>query len=52
MKITDIKQGDIVTYRSGRVNYVNKPYNYHYYFHEDFKNPAFNKGFDIIKIQR
>lgn len=52
MKITDIKQGDIVTYRSGRVNYVNKPYNYHYYFNEDFKNPTFGKRMDIIKIQR
>ena len=29
MKVKDIKFGDIVTYRSGRINHVNNPYNYH-----------------------
>lgn len=52
MKINDIQFGDIVTYRSGRVNNVNKPYNYHYYFNEDFKNPHFGKRMDIMTIQR
>ena len=28
MKIKDIRFGDIVTYRSGRINHVNNPYNY------------------------
>ena len=52
MKITDIRKGDIITYRSGRTNNVNNPHNYHCYFNEDFKNPTFGKRFDIIKIQR
>lgn len=52
MKITDIRKGDIITYRSGRTNNVNNPYNYYRYFNEDFKNPTFGKRFDIIKIQR
>lgn len=29
MRVNDIKFGDIVTYRSGRVNNVNNPYRYH-----------------------
>lgn len=52
MKITDIRKGDIVTYKSGRINIVNKPKMYHYYFNEDFKNPTLNRGFNIMKIQR
>ena len=52
MEIKDIQFGDIVTYRSGRINNVNKPYNYHYYFNEDFKNPHFGKRMDIMTIQR
>lgn len=52
MKIVDIRKGDIVTYKSGRINYVNKPSQYHYWFNEDFKNPRLNRGFDIMKIQR
>ena len=52
MKIVDIRKGDIVTYRSGRINVVGKPKNYRFYFNEDFKNPTLNCGFDIMKIQR
>lgn len=52
MTIKDIKKGDIVTYRSGRVNIVNKPGQYHYWFNKDFKNREFGCGFDIMKIQR
>lgn len=52
MKVRDIRKGDIVTYRNGRVNNVNKPENYHYWFDEDFRNHQFGKRFDIMKIQR
>ena len=52
MKITDIKKGDIITYRSGRVNNVNKPGNYHYYFNDNFTNRTKGSNFDIMKIQR
>ena len=52
MKVEDIRKGDIVTYKNGRVNNVNKPDKYHYWFNEDFKNPMLNRGFDIMKIER
>ena len=52
MKVKDIKKGDIITYRSGRVNNVNNPDNYHYYFKYNFKNREFVSNFDIMKIQR
>lgn len=52
MKITDIRKGDIVTYRNGRINNVNKPLNYHRYFNEDFRNITFGGNMDIITIQR
>ncbi len=52
MKIKDIKFGDIVTYRSGRVNNVNNPENYHYYFNNNFVNISKGINFDIMRIQR
>lgn len=52
MKINDIKKGDIVTYRTKRVNYVNNPDNYKRYFNDKFENPQFGFTFDIMKIQR
>lgn len=52
MKVKDIKKGDIVTYRSGRVNNVNNPSSYHFYFNENFENITKPKGWDIMKIQR
>lgn len=52
MKVEDIRKGDIVTYRSGRTNNVNKPYKYHYWFNEYFKNRNFGSEMDIMKIQR
>ena len=54
MKIKDIKFGDIVTYRSGRSNNVNKPYKYQMWYNADFKNKSKNYGsnFDIMTIKR
>ena len=52
MKPKDIKKGDIVTYRSGRINRVNKPFKYERYFTDDFKNENFGSGMDIVKIER
>ena len=52
MTIKDLKKGDTVTYRSGRVNIVNKPGQYHYWFNKDFKNREFGCGFDIMRIDR
>lgn len=50
--INEIKKGDIVTYRCGRVNNVNNPDNYKKYFNNNFENPKFGKWMDIMKIQR
>lgn len=52
MRVNDIKFGDIVTYRSGRVNNVNNPYEYHQHFNENFENISKPSDFDIMRIQR
>ena len=52
MTTIEIKKGDIVTYRNGRINNVNKPIKYFVYFTEDFKNANLGRGMDIMKIQR
>lgn len=52
MRVNDIKFGDIVTYRSGRVNNVNNPFRYHQYFNENFENISKPSDFDIMRIQR
>ena len=52
MTIKDIKKGDIITYRSGRINNVNKPEKYHYYFNENFENRGLGYDYTIVKIQR
>lgn len=33
-------------------NNVNKPYKYHQFYNNDFKNISLYSGFDIMKIQR
>lgn len=45
-----IKKGDVVTYQTGRVNCVNKPYNYRKYFNRDMYNSKLN--LEIVKIER
>lgn len=52
MKINDIKKGDIVTYRNGRTNNVNKPNNYKAYYYKNFTHRELGSNFDIVKIQR
>lgn len=52
MRTSDIRKGDIITYRSGRINIVNKPYKYEYWFNEDFKHREWDFRNDIMKIQR
>lgn len=52
MKIKDIKFGDIVTYRSGRINNVNNPSRYHQYFNNNFENTTKGMDFDIMLIRR
>ena len=50
MKINDIRFGDIVTYRSGRINNVNNPDRYYQYFNKNFENISKGMAFDITKI--
>ena len=45
-----IKKGDIVTYDSGKRNFVNKPFKYQMYFDTNMYNS--NLNLRIIKIQR
>lgn len=51
MQLKDIRKGDIVTYRDGMINHVNKPYSYEKWFNNDFNNIQL-KNIQIIKIQR
>lgn len=51
MQLKDIKKGDIVTYKNGNINYVNKPTQYYEYFYKDFNNKEY-RTLDIVKIQR
>lgn len=52
MQLKDIRKGDIVTYRDGRINYVNKPFKYEKHYTDDFKNKNFGCNWEIVKIQR
>ncbi len=50
--IKEIRKGDIVTYKSGRINYVNNPSNYKIFYDESFENIGLGQSFKIMKIQR
>ena len=52
MKIGDIRKGDIVTYRSGKTNNVNRVYKYSEWYKEDFTYKRKYRQLDIMKIQR
>lgn len=52
MKPKDIKKGDIVVYRSGRVNHVNKPKQYARYYDDNFENWGLGREYGIIMILR
>ena len=52
MKVTDIRRGDIVTYRDGSKNHVNKPKRYKCWYYNDFTNKNKDSNKDIKKIQR
>lgn len=50
--VSEIKKGDIILYRSGRINHVNKPFKYELWFDEDFKHIEYNRSSDIMEIKR
>ncbi len=52
MKVKEIKFGDIVTYRSGKINNVNNLFRYIQYYNDNFENILKGSDFDIMKIQR
>lgn len=52
MRVEDIRKGDIIIYKSGRINIVNKPYKYECWYNEKFKHITFGSSEDIMKIQR
>lgn len=51
MKSIDIQQGDIITYRKGGINYVNKPSKYREWFDKDLINKEW-RDLKIVRIQR
>jgi hypothetical protein len=52
MRARDIKFGDVITYRSGRVNNVNNPDKYHIYFNDNLENKTKPSDWDIMRVQR
>jgi len=51
MKVSDIRNGDTLTYRNGRIHSVNHSVNYKNYYDEDF-NHLIDHRYDIMKIER
>lgn len=53
MLISELKAGDILTYKNGQEHIVNtnKEFIYRKYYHENLKNIS-NDNLDIIKVQR
>lgn len=49
---SDIQKGDLIIYRFGRKNYVNKPFKYEMYFNSNFENENYGRTMDIMKIKR
>lgn len=50
--INELQKGDLIIYRNGRVNYVNKPFKYQLWYDENFCHREFGIEFDIIEIKR
>ena len=50
MNLRKLKKGDKVTYKDGRVNYVNKPWKYLLYFDKKLRNEKLDD--EIVKIER
>lgn len=48
--IKEIKKGDIVTYTTGKVNYVNKPEKYIKYFDDNFYWKQFIKSKRVLEL--
>jgi len=51
MTVNDLIKGDIVTYKNGQVNRVNKPIRYQRNYNEDMAN-IHDSQLDIVKVQR
>lgn len=51
MTIENILKGDIVYYRNGHINRVNKPDRYMTHYTKDLKNKH-DPHYDIVKVQR
>ena len=50
--INELQRGDLVIYRCGRTNYVNKPYKYQMWYDNNFRHREFGRNDDIIEIKR
>lgn len=52
ISINELQRGDMVIYRNGRINYVNKPYKYQKWYNSDFKHIEYGSSDDIMKVKR
>lgn len=52
MNIKDLRKGDIVKYRNGKTNRVNKPYNYYRFYKKDLTKKKNDTAYDIMRVQR
>ena len=52
ISIEEMQRGDLVIYRNGKTNYVNKPHKYQQWYNGDFKHIEFGSGADIMKVKR
>lgn len=52
ISIRELQKGDLVIYRSGRTNYVNKPYKYQLWFDDDFRHIEYGRNADIMEVKR
>ena len=50
--INKLKKGDLVIYRSGRTNYVNRPYKYQMWYDNNFRHREHDYNDDIVEIKR
>lgn len=49
--VDELKRGDVVTYRNGRINCVNRPGKYSNWFNKDFKSLE-SPLLDIVEVKR
>ncbi len=47
-----LQKGDLVTYRNGQTNYVNREDRYATYYDDELNNYGLGRTYSIVKVQR